>query len=123
MLVINGIELELNIYEATQAELFERANKRVLEERDKVDNIPGLSGKIKFFCEVVYDYFDDVFGEGTADMVFEGRQDMLECLNAYRDVVEYAHQDNEKVAELLERINQQSAPEPKLNRQRRRAQR
>ena len=28
MLVINGIELELNIFEATQAEAFEEANKR-----------------------------------------------------------------------------------------------
>lgn len=123
MLVINGIELELNIYEATQAELFEQANKRVLEERDKVDNIPGLSGRIKFFCDIVYDFFDDVFGEGTADTVFKGRQDMLECLEAYTDVIEYAHSTNGKADELMARIHKQSTSEPRLNRQQRRAQR
>ena len=66
MLVINGIELELNIFEATQAEAFEEANKKVLSEKTKIDNVSGLTDKIKFFCDIVYDFFDDVFGEGTA---------------------------------------------------------
>ena len=79
MLVINGIELELNIFEATQAEAFEEANKKVLSEKTKIDNVSGLTDKIKFFCDIVYDFFDDVFGEGIADKVFEGRMDMLEC--------------------------------------------
>ena len=72
MLVINGIELELNIFEATQAEAFEEANKKVLSEKTKIDNVSGLTDKIKFFCDIVYDFFDDVFGEGTADKGFEG---------------------------------------------------
>ena len=70
MLVINGIELELNIFEATQAESFERANERVLEEKDKVNDVAGLSEKIKLYCDIVYDFFDDVFGDGTADSIF-----------------------------------------------------
>ncbi len=123
MLVINGIELELNIFEATQAELFEQANERVLEERDKVNDIPGLSGKIKLYCDIVYDFFDDVFGDGTANSIFEGRQNMLECLEAYMDVVEYANSSTGKADELMERVKKQSTVQPKLNRQQRRAQR
>ena len=123
MLVINGIELELNIFEATQAESFERANERVLEEKDKVNDVAGLSEKIKLYCDIVYDFFDDVFGDGTADSIFKGRQDMLECLEAYTDVVEYANSNNGKADELIARIKNQSTPQPELNRQQRRAQR
>lgn len=123
MLVINGIELELNIFEATQAESFERANERVLEEKDKVNDVAGLSEKIKLYCDIVYDFFDDVFGDGTADSIFKGRQDMLECLEAYTDVVEYANSNNGKADELIARIKNQSTPQTKLNRQQRRAQR
>lgn len=123
MLVINGIELELNIFEATQAESFERANERVLEEKDKVNDVAGLSEKIKLYCDIVYDFFDDVFGDGTADSIFKGRQDMLECLEAYADVVEYANSNNGKADDLIARIKNQSTPQPKLNRQQRRAQR
>ena len=123
MLVINGIELELNIFEAAQAESFERANERVLEEKDKVNDVAGLSEKIKLYCDIVYDFFDDVFGDGTADSIFKGRQDMLECLEAYTDVVEYANSNNGKADELIARIKNQSTPQPKLNRQQRRAQR
>ena len=126
MLVINGIELELNIFEANQAEAFEKANKKVLEEKIKVDNFPELSDKIKFFCDIVYDFFDDVFCEGTADQIFEGRLNMLECLEAYTEVIEYSNGDNEKANELLGRLQRQSSSnkieEIKQSRAQRRAQ-
>lgn len=109
MLVINGVELELNIFEANQAEAFEKANVKVLEEKSKADSIPGLSDKVKFFCDIVYDFFDDVFGEGTAEQVFEGRLDMLECLEAYTDVIEYSKGGNKKADELLGRLQKQSS--------------
>ena len=110
MLVINGIELELNIFEATQAEAFEEANKKVLSEKTKIDNVSGLTDKIKFFCDIVYDFFDDVFGEGTADKVFEGRMDMLECLEAYTEVIEYSNGGNDRANELLKRLNNPATP-------------
>lgn len=125
MLVINGVELELNIFEATQAEAFEEANKRVLSEKGRVDNIIGLKDKIKFFCDIVYDFFDDVFGEGTADQIFDGRMDMLECLEAYTQVIEYTSGGNDRANELLQRINNHTSPkfeEVKQNRAQRRAQ-
>lgn len=125
MLVINGIELELNIFEATQAEAFEEANKKVLSEKTKIDNVSGLTDKIKFFCDIVYDFFDDVFGEGTADKVFEGRMDMLECLEAYTEVIEYSNSGNDRANELLKRLNNLATPkvtEIKQSRAQRRAQ-
>lgn len=126
MLVINGVELELNIFEANQAEMFEDANKRVLEESRKVVNTSTGSESIKLFCDVVYDFFDDVFGEGTGDQVFEGRLDMLECLEAYTEVIEYSKEGNKKANELLGRIQKYSSPtkiaEVKQSRAERRAQ-
>lgn len=126
MLVINGVELELNIFEANQAEMFEDANKRVLEEIRKVINASTGSESIKLFCDVVYDFFDDVFGEGTGDQVFEGRLDMLECLEAYTEVIEYSKEGNKKANELLGRIQKHSSPtkiaEVKQSRAERRAQ-
>lgn len=127
MIVINGIELELNIYEVTQAKRFEEANQKVIEERNKLSDIKGtgLSEVVASFCDIVYDFFDDVFGEGVADEVFEGRMDMLECLEAYVQVIEYTSKNNDKADDLIKRLNDVNSKtsEVKNNRSGRRAQR
>lgn len=69
---INGTELELDLMDADVMERFEKLMQNVI---DKVRDNSQYEGKttsegMKFQCEVIDDFFNKMFGEGTAEKLF-----------------------------------------------------
>lgn len=96
MKVLN-VELNFDFSDADDLERFEKeypeTEKRLQE--IKWDNAKA-SETIRSFCKVIFEFFDKVFGEGTADKVFKGKSNYQTCLKAFKDVVdEKDKQDNE----------------------------
>lgn len=86
---INNVELpNIDVADALVMEHYEAAHDKVAEKMNNLD----IAGKrrselIRIQCEAVFEFFEDVFGEGAAKKVFGESVNLTTCLNAYEAVV------------------------------------
>ena len=69
---INGVDLELDLMDADVVEKFEDLNKGIVEKIQDPKAYEGLSTAdgMRYQCTCVNEYFDELFGAGTAEKVF-----------------------------------------------------
>lgn len=99
---INGVELELDLYDADVMDRYTEAIKK-FDNKQKNKSIKGLSNGeiIRQECKMVFDFFNDVFGTGTDKKVFGDKTNFKECLNAFKQVVEYSASISKDLAKLF----------------------
>ena len=98
MLNINGIDLELDLMDADIAEKYEKAIKEMDEkEKNKVVDGKGFAEIIRQECEIVFDFFNTVWGEVTDKQIFGNKTNYNECEDAFKKVMEYSNQQIEKL--------------------------
>lgn len=83
MIEINGIQLEFDMLDANTAERYEDANL-TLQKQLAAMNLETMrtADAIRKQCQIVFDYFDCIFGTGTSDTIFAGKMHLGECLDA-----------------------------------------
>lgn len=98
---INDVELELDLYDADVMDRYTEAIKK-LEEKEKNKSIKGLSNGdiIRQECQMVFDFFNEIFGEGTDKKVFGNKTNIKICLEAFKQVVEYSASIDKGLAKL-----------------------
>ena len=89
---IRGIEVEFDFLDADDVERFEKEAsevKRLCQERGQVE----MSGfqMIREECQIINNFFDNVFGEGVSEKMFKGKNNLGEHIKAFEDIV------NEKI--------------------------
>ena len=90
-ITVLGVELELDIFDVDE---YERYEKEVREVDRKVNRSPEAdkyktnAEKLRYQCTVVKEFFDAVFGEGTAEKLFHGKNNIRDCTSAYLAVIE-----------------------------------
>lgn len=85
MLKICGQELELDLFDADVMEVYEKSMDKVVkraEETKKHTKMSNADG-IREMCGIVKDFFDEVFGEGTADKLFKDKSNLAICMDAF----------------------------------------
>ena len=70
MLKFRDIELDFDIFDADQAELYENALSMFQQACDELPEDGTLSAKIRRQCALVFDFFDDLFGDGFHKEIF-----------------------------------------------------
>ena len=97
-MTINGVEFEIDFTDADILDLIDKSSEVVLEKAEKLkkekENL-SLAEGIRQECKIVKEFFDDVFGEGTSEEVFKGKNSLTKCLNAYEDIMN-AYQEQYK---------------------------
>lgn len=70
---INGVDLELDLMDADVVEKFEDLNKWIVKKIQDPNAYEGLSTAdgMRYQCSCVNEYFDELFGTGTAEKVFK----------------------------------------------------
>lgn len=98
---INDAELELDLYDADVMDRYTEAMKK-LDEKEKNKSIKGLSNGdiIRQECQMVFDFFNEIFGEGTDKKVFGNKTNIKICLEAFKQVVEYTASIDKDLAKL-----------------------
>lgn len=98
-IVVNGVDLgELDIFDADVAEKYEDC----LNEVEKPVKHEGLktSSVIRKQCNVVFDFFNTMFGEGTDKKVFGNKTNIRVCLEAFASLIEQVNSQKEEVDKL-----------------------
>lgn len=73
---INGLELHLDIEDADTAEKYETAMDQLESDFPK-DKSGGTSAYIRAYCRAFRALYDTLFGDGTADQIFDGISDNM----------------------------------------------
>ena len=88
-MVINNVTLpDIDVADALEMERFETANDNVLNKmKQLVTNGKRRSELIRAQCTAVFEFFEEVFGDGTAKKVFGESVNLTTCINAYEGVI------------------------------------
>lgn len=97
-MLINNVELEdLDFLEAGTMERIEQAQTTYME-KSKKNDFTKYSEMIKYNCELVFNLFNTIFGEGTDVKVFGNRCNLMDCVKAVTDLFTYT-ENKQKEAE------------------------
>ena len=88
-MVINNVNLpDINVADALAMERYEHAHDNVAKAmNDLQPEGKRQSELIRAQCTAVFNFFDEIFGDGTAKKVFGESVNLTICLNAYADVI------------------------------------
>lgn len=91
---ILNIEVNFDFLDADDLERFENEAQKVTEECSK-SNEKELSHSqlIREECRIIDNFFNNVFGDGTADKLFKGKSNLNEHIKAFEDIA------NQKIAQ------------------------
>lgn len=76
---VNGLELELDLEDADVFEKTMKAFEQMDEDGRNIDKTGKMPEFIKRYCEIYYNAFDRIFGEGTGEKIFSGKKNMRNC--------------------------------------------
>lgn len=103
-----GVDLELDVFDANVFETYEAAVNEVSRKVTENDELEGqkTSQKLRFQCTMIKEFFDEVFGPGTSDKLFHGKDNIKDCIDAYLAVIK---KFNEEAVELSESMTKNQA--------------
>ena len=112
-----GVELELDIYDVDVFEKFEHEVTEVARKANDAHAYKGMTNaqKMRRHCAIVKEFFDNVFGPGTSENVFNGKDNIKDCTDAYLAVIETmsaaSSQYTDSITEKREAIEARYTPE------------
>lgn len=81
-------EIEFDFFDAEQMEKYEKESEIAQRELNSIDiNKMKMSEIINKTCSIIENCFDNVFGEGVSNKIFEGKKSFRLCVKAFKDLV------------------------------------
>ncbi len=82
---LNGKTLELDLFDIDVAEKMEKAILDSAHKMMHLDEVPKqtLFTMMRKGCNIVFEFFDNVWGEGTAKELFDNKMNYKICLETY----------------------------------------
>lgn len=105
-MIINGVKIgDLDIYDADVLEKYENALAEIAKKNKEAEKAIKSSEKIRQQCNIIFDFFNSLFGADTAFKIFSGKTNLLVCLKALEELITQA---NEQKGELDNIFNKYS---------------
>lgn len=101
-MVINSVNLpDIDVADALVMERYEHAHDNVAKAmNDLQPEGKRQSELIRAQCTAVFNFFDEVFGDGTAKKVFGETVNLTTCINAYEDVIKAVNAFGSKLSSM-----------------------
>lgn len=102
---INGVELNVDFTDADFIEKIEQGRLKVdgkLEELQKNKNNLTPAEGIRQECRIVKDFIDYVFGDGTSEKIFGGKDSLKMCIEIFEDIF---NERDKQLKSLNERVS------------------
>lgn len=88
-MTVNGCVVEFNVFEAESAGRFQRANEKLIKDVDKLKKTKkeSFADLICAQCNIIFEFVDTIFGEGTHEKMFGEKHDLKLCSEAYLQIL------------------------------------
>lgn len=100
---INGLTLNLNVFEANQAQKLIDSYESVANEAERAQG-KSLPEQINIQCEAIKAAFDYIFGEGVGTAVCGYENDLMKCVDAYTRLCEEKDRQEQMMNEKTNRL-------------------
>ena len=107
-LIINNVKLEGDLMDADFMEKFETAMVKMRDSalEAKRQSFPTAAANYRAQCEVVNTCLDEIFGDGTAAAVFQGKMNVMDHLKAIEKISEWANAEKKALNDFTNRYTQ-----------------
>lgn len=99
-MLIRNIELpDIDVADADVMELFESECEKIKQGVD----FTGLSRSqaIRKQCTMVFECFNNLFGEGTAKKLFGDKTNLVECVSAFEELCKAINEADNKIGQMF----------------------
>lgn len=105
IITINDVELELDLLDADVMEKYETLNNWIIEKVNEPTQYDGLSTAegMRLQCRRVDEFFDKLFGAGTAEKLFHGSNNLGDRLEAFGEVSRASDDMGENIVKITEK--------------------
>lgn len=102
----NDVELEIDMEDVDFQKKYETAFDEMAEAEKKLQHAGSISGFSSAYCDMYFNLFDGIFGEGTSNKLFKGKRNIgkvEECYDSFiqicaKDVTEINKRRNKRIA-------------------------
>lgn len=93
---INGVTLELDLFDADVLESYQNLNQKVVAKVQDKTRYDGMSTPDAFReqCKIIDEFFDEMFGIGTSQKLFGGKANIMKHMEAFAVVSKEAETAN-----------------------------
>ena len=101
-------EIEFDFYNLEMMEKFEEYAEKTKKELNSI-NFENLKQTdfIKKVCNIIEECFNGIWGQGTSDLIFEGKKDFRMCIRAFKDLVKARKEQEEIVSQEIEELQKE----------------
>lgn len=101
---ILNIEVDFDFLDADDIERFENEARKVKEESEsKSKEEMSYSQAIREECNIIDNFFDNVFGQGISEQLFKGKKNLNEHIKAFEDIVNQKNEQQKGLEHTLGR--------------------
>lgn len=107
-IMVLGKSLEGDFYDADFIDVFEAATKKMRDRAAEGSHTKyeSLGDAMRAQCKIVKDYFDEVFGEGTALELFGPGNNLKLHMQAVADLTDQAMKNRKETNDFINRYTQ-----------------
>lgn len=104
---ILGVELDFDFFDADQLEIYERENLKVAEDINEPTQYEGknTADSIRIQCRIVDNFFDALFGAGTAQKIFNGKANIRDHMEAFGIMAQAARESRGDLEAIEEKYS------------------
>ena len=101
-MIVNGVNLpDPDVGDLEFLEKYEAQNDIITKKMSEMDKNVRRSEAVRIQCTLVFDFFDAVFGEGTAQKIFGEKVNLKTCIDAYEEAVNGVNSLDAKLADYF----------------------
>ena len=98
-MIINGVTIpDPDVGDLEFLEKYEAQNDIIVARMNEMDKNIRRSEAVRVQCTLVFEFFDAVFGEGTARRIFGEKVNLKLCIDAYEEAVNGINSRDAKLA-------------------------
>lgn len=91
--------LEICMDDVEFQEKYENAFEKLGQKEKALQKVGKVSEISKAYCKMFYELFDDIFGPGVGNKIFEGKQNVTLCESMYDSFIEHASEEVRRINE------------------------
>lgn len=95
--VREDLEFEVQMDDADFQEKYETAFNNMGEAEKNLQKVGRLSDITKGYCEMFYNLFDDIFGAGSGETIFQGRKNASLCNEVYDSFISHCSAEAKRI--------------------------